>query len=72
MYKSNLIYSLLILSLGSPQLGKCYQGVTAPERVGTAVLTEINMFSVEFKKLKEMIFYGYGWASYSIPVVQHI
>ena len=28
----------IILSLGSPQLGKCYQGVTAPERLGIAVL----------------------------------
>ena len=24
--------------MGSPQLGKCYQGFTAPERLGTAVL----------------------------------
>ena len=36
------------------------------------IITEINKFSVELKKLKEMSFYRYGWASYSIPVVQHI
>ena len=30
--------------------------------------TEINKFSVEFLKLREMSFYGYGWASYSILV----
>ena len=45
-----------ILSLGSPQLGKCYQGVTAPERLGTA---DIYIYIYNIYKILYIYIYIY-------------
>ena len=43
---------IFFLSLGSPQLGKCHHGVTAPERLGTADLEDAQSLDVMLEEAK--------------------